>query len=228
MDKGKHVVGGTRGSVRRIGILVAAIMLFMTAAGPAVGAPADRSTSPVFDFATEQEIPGAEARMVRTNSGVNYYISTSGLEKGHTYTIWWVIFNNPDACDKADPEEDFCAIGDLFVDFPNDLTPNPEVNPAVMAGSGHVVGASGKGKFASHLREGQITSEHPLFVGGPGLLDARGAEIHLVVRSHGPLNPAAMPEQIKTFAGGCEVNLPAGMVPEELGECADVQFTVFK
>lgn len=203
------------GIVKRITVVVMATLLTLAAAGPAFGTgPADRSTSEVFDFADEQPIPGAEARMVRTDSGVGYYLSTLGLTAGHTVTIWWVIFNNPEFC-ATDP----CTVTDLFVE---------EVDAAVMGGSGHVVGASGHGRFASHLTEGQITTEHPAFTGGPGLTHPRGAEIHLVVRSHGPLNPESMPAQISSFEGGCDVNLPPGTVPSTIGECADLHFAVFK
>lgn len=203
------------GIMKRFAVVMMAAFLTLTLAGPAYGAgPADHSTSEVFDVADEQPIPGAKARMVRTDSGVGYYLSTSGLTAHHAFTVWWVIFNNPEFC-ATDP----CSVNDLFVE---------DVDAAVMVGSGHVVGASGHGRFASHLTEGQITTEHPAFTGGPGLTNARGAEIHLVLRSHGPLNPEAMPAQISTFEGGCEVNLDPGTVPSETGECSDLQFAVFK
>lgn len=209
--------------MKPITVLLAVLLLALTTMGPAWGTgPPDRETSDVFAFADEQPVDGAVATLTRTDFGVVYNIRTNGLEKGHAVTTWWVIFNNPEAC-AGD-----CSIEDLFVDFPVDLTPNPAVNPAVMSGGGHVVGASGRAAFASHLNEGQITNEHPLFVGGPGLTDARGAEIHLVLRSHGPLNPEALPEQISTFGGGCTLNLPAGTTPVNPGECADLQFAVFK
>lgn len=209
---------------KRVTVVVMATLLALAAAGPAFGADAaDRSTSDVFDFADEQPIPGAEARMIRTDSGVGYELHTSGLEKGHAVSIWWVIFNNPEFC-ATDP----CSVADLFVDFPTDLTPNPDVNPAVQAGGGHVIGASGKASFAGHLNEGQITNEHPAFIGGPGLTDARGAEIHLVVRSHGPVQPGLNHAMFNSFEAGCEVFLAAGIVPENPGECADQQFAVFK
>ena len=193
--------------------------LSMAAAASAANGP---EHSMVFTFVPEAPVDGAVAQLVRAGSGVAYNLRTSDLVPGHAISIWWVIFNNPEACDGD------CGIEDLFVDFPDDLTPNPDVNPAVMSGGGNVVGRSGRAGFAAHLNEGQITNEHPLFMDGPGLTDARGAEIHLVVRSHGPMVPAQMPGQISTFGGGCEVNLPAGTVPEAIGECADLQFAVFK
>lgn len=133
--------------------------------------------------------------------------------KGHAVSISWVIFNNPEACDGA------CAAAtDLF---------EPAVNAAVMSGGGNVVGDSGRSSFAAHLNEGEITNEHPAFEDGPGVTDARGAEIHLVVRSHGPKVEEHMPAQLKTFGAGCDDDVTPEM-PNEQGECADVQFAAFK
>jgi hypothetical protein len=58
-----------------------------------------------------------------------------------------------------------------------------------------------------------------------GLMDARKAEIHFVIRSHGPLIPGIIHEQISTFNAGC------GGFPPELGTpgpntCEDLQFAV--
>lgn len=140
-------------------------------------------------------------------------LRTAELVKGHAVSVWWVIFNNPDACDGD------CAVEDLFVD---------DVMAAVQSGGGHSVGGSGKAGLAGHLSEGEVTNEHPAFQGGPGLLDARGAEIHLVVRSHGPVQPGNNHQMYNSFEAGCMDFLPQGVMPEEKGECADVQFAVFK
>jgi len=41
---------------------------------------------------------------------------------------------------------------------------------------------------------GEITgSVHPAFLDSPGLLDARGAEIHVVLQHHGEILPGEMP-----------------------------------
>lgn len=207
--------------MKRITVLLTAMVLALVVVAPAWGSGhADRQTSDVQTFATGEVV--GQAQLVRTDSGVGYTLRTSDLVKGHAISIWWVIFNNPEACDGD------CGIEDLFVDFPADLTPNPDTNPAVMGGAGNVVGGSGIAAFAAHLNEGQITVEHPLFVGGPGLMDAREAEIHLVVRSHGPLQPGLNHAMFSSFEGGCEVELPPGTVPEDVGECSDLQAAGFE
>lgn len=35
-----------------------------------------------------------------------------------------------------------------------------------------------------------------------------------------------VPEMRSTYGGGCDTNLGQGEVPEETGECADLQFAV--
>lgn len=61
---------------------------------------------------------------------------------------------------------------------------------------------------------------------GAGLQEVRGAEIHLVIRGHGPAQGGALlVEQLATFNGGC-LNPPDG--GDVLGDdCVDVQFVVF-
>ncbi len=69
---------------------------------------------------------------------------------------------------------------------------------------------------SASLGEGEV----PGIVFGPGLLDAETAEIHLVVRTHGPRVEAVFADQVSTFGGGCE--------PMDAAPCDDVQFTIHK
>lgn len=177
------------------------------------GGSSDRHSSGVFWLSDGTQVEGADARLTQTDSGVSYNLRTTGLMNGHAVSIWWVIFNNPDACDGD------CGEADLF---------EPAVNAAVMSGGRNVVGGSGRWSFAAHLNEGEITNEHPAFQDGPGLMKPRMAEIHIVVRSHGPKLEEHMPEQLKTFGAGCTDFLEAGTMPTDEGECADVQFAAFK
>ena len=152
-------------------------------------APATKSKVDVIGFDSGNPIdPGvAVSKLVRTSHGVSMTIKTNTLEPG-TYTNWFVIFNDPTKClnDPCVPP------ADLFVDG---------VDGSLVFATGNVVGASGKGGFAAHLSEGDIRGA--LF--GPGLLDARVAEVRLTVRYHGPVIPALMPAQINSFGGGCSV-----------------------
>ncbi len=51
-----------------------------------------------------------------------------------------------------------------------------------------------------------------------GLTDPEGAEIHLVLRTHGPVIPELVNEQIHSFNRGCEVGEP------NVGICRNLQF----
>ena len=155
------------------------------------------STSDVYLW--NSTVVVGSSKIVRNQNGVNVTVNTSGLEPGNAVTIWLVIFNNPsecvDGCDGTDLE-------------------NPNVAGDVIYGAGHVVGGNGTAHFAAHLNEGD--SGGSLFPQpSPGLIDAETAEIHIVVRSHGPAIPGMIPEQIHTVEGDCDPNV-----------CEDVQFAI--
>lgn len=195
-------------------------MLTGTALAHGNGRPAaDRQSSDVYTFADPPDMPDmvGDARLTRTDSGVSYNLRTTGLEKGHATSIWWVIFNNPDEC-AAD-----CALPDLF---------NPDVAASVQSGGGNMVGASGNSAYAGHLSVGETTNPHPVVHGdlgppaidNPGLINPRGAEIHLVVRTHGELTPGLNHEMFNTFMAGCTTDDGGDGLNEN---CEDLQFAIF-
>ena len=141
--------------------------------------------------------------LVRTDNGLNMHLSTTGLEPG-AYTNWWIMFQHPEDC-GAGPG--FCG-GD-----PNDFTPGGPAQFGFGFAAGHVVGPTGEARFASHLSEGTVLMDDNL---DPVVVfeDARSAEIHLIVRHHGPADPGRIPEQIHTGEF------------DTLGPDADVQFSV--
>jgi glucose/arabinose dehydrogenase len=87
---------------------------------------------------------------------------------------------------------------------------NPDGRVSVQYAAGHVIDESGAGEFGGYLQEGDTSG---VINNGPGLLDATGANIILVVRDHGLADPARVEEQIHTF-GACN---PA---------CADLQISM--
>lgn len=110
-----------------------------------------------------------------------------------------------------------CAEADLF---------NPDVAASVQYAAGHVVGGSGSYHVGSYLSEGDrrgcALGDELLCA---GLIDAQEADVHFVVRTHGPALPEYLPQQIQSFGGAC------GNVPEEFGgggpnTCDDLQFAV--
>jgi hypothetical protein len=172
-----------------IRILVGVIGLL--AGSTVFAAGAARDTVDVIDFTSGVSIDSgvAVSNLVRTDHGVSMTIKTNMLDPG-AYTNWFVIFNDPSQCGSFP-----CGEGDL------DPSDSNGVGSSVAFATGNVVDASGEGGFAAHLSEGDTNGA--LF--GPGLLDSRAAEVHLIVRYHGPVIPALMPAQINSVGGGCFV-----------------------
>ena len=113
------------------------------------------------------------------------------LIPGNVYTAWWVFFNKPKRCASSP-----CAVSDLD---------NPDTEPSVVNVTGRVVGADGTADFGAFIGVGDTTGS----VFGPGLLEPMKAEIHLVVRTHGPAlldDPQQLREQLSMFNGGCPPN----------------------
>ena len=73
---------------------------------------------------------------------------------------------------------------------------NPDSSVSVQYAAGHVIDQDGAAEFGGHLQVGDTDG---VINGGPGLLDAQGANVVLVVRDHGPTDPGRVDEQIHTF-----------------------------
>ncbi|MCH8908426.1 MAG: hypothetical protein IH840_15170 [Candidatus Heimdallarchaeota archaeon] len=178
------------------------ILLFGVSIG---GAPANNSTSSVHWLNDLSEVSGASATLVRTDNGVSYTLHTSGLTSGDAVTNWWVIFNNPNACTNPIAEiGSLCGFPDLF---------NPDVAASILFATGHVVGNGDNANFGAYLMPGDNDGD---LIGGPGLLDPRGAEIHIIVRTHGEMIPSLVSGQISSVDVACDVNI-----------CEDLQATAF-
>ena len=162
-----------------------------------------------------------ESRLIRGINGISVNIVSSALRAGHTYTVWWIVFNNPEAC------ADGCDVNDLK---------DPEVNATVIWATGDAIARFGTGtgrisagQFTAHLNVGETPFPTDGGFGLPGdedgLLSAFSSEIHVVLRSHGPAIRGKVNKQITTFDGGCEEDV-APKTPIRKGECADIQFAI--
>lgn len=213
-------------------ILAIALLVAVFAVAGLAGASENASThgsSNVYWWWGDQ---AGSATIVRNDSGVSGTLSTSMSNNvadahGLTATVWIVVFNDPGACATSP-----CTEVDLF---------NAAVMPDVLYGAGNVVGGSESANFGFHRQAGDNSGSIADLFGMPtdngepfGLIDPRGAEIHYVVRTHGPKNPMYMPAQIQSYGGGCVANAPFGFPvpadPNDLylaeGECQDVQFAI--
>jgi len=177
------------GSVAGIGTSPQASSL---AASASTAQAADHDTVQVHVFPDGPVVPGASSTLVRSAGGVSIRLSTLGLAPG-AYTTWWVIFDDPSQCVGG------CGLDDL-VNGPLDVATG-------LFATGHVVGNNGKANFAAHLSVGDLSGLDPTAPGvfaGPGLLHPFEAEVHLVIRYHGPVIPGRVADQTKAFAGGCD------------------------
>ena len=153
------------------------------------------------------DIEGAESRLTREEDGMTLTVSTHSLDPG-AYTVWWVVFNNPEFCSGNCNGNDFG---------------NSNVDALVTYATGEVVGEDGIGKFRAYLAEGDTSGIDPVHAGfsgaGDGLIDSQKAEIHYVIRNHGPASddPDMLAEQLGTFNGGCMTDGLEGF------ECHDPQ-----
>lgn len=180
-----------------------------------------RSTSPVNSTWDSGTVLGRSA-LVRNENGISATFETTNLPAGGAVTLWFGVFNNPAACASSP------------------CTPDDAANPAVRAdflwGGGHNVGASGNGSFAGRLAVGDVSGSAFIEFGNPeaavGLVDPWGAEIILLLHSHGPAQTGqALKYQLTSFLGGCDVFLGGadgfadgpGDVPASVGQCATFQ-----
>lgn len=119
-------------------------------------------------------------------------VFTSGLTAG-AYTIWVVIFNQPENCAGGSGK---CGGGELT---------NPAVEGSIVYGTGSIVGEDKVANFHGSLSEGAPPAGISVNVPAGtfnGLKDSRKAEIHLVVRAHGAVKTGEASLQLSTF-GTC-------------------------
>ncbi len=137
-------------------------------------------------------VPAAGSQLIRTRDGVFMTLNTRGLNPGWVYTIWFGVFNNPRHCATRP-----CSAADFG--------PTNPVQGSRVNGGGRLIGPDGAASYGAFLGLGDTT----LAFDGPGLLNPKHAEIHLVVRSHGPasMDAGVLAEQLTTFNGGCPPNM---------------------
>lgn len=167
-------------------------------------------TFPVHDengseIEPSREVLGSKATLFITEGGSTMLLTTHGLTPGDAVTAWWVIFNHPDRCTDG-----VCGEDDVF-EFPE------EASVSVLNADGQVISDSGVVLFFDSLDANDTSAA--LF--GPGLVNLQAAEIHLVVRTHGPAQEDILEEQLSRVNGGCD--------PEPPHEpCQDLHFAIFK
>jgi hypothetical protein len=191
------------------------------------------STATVFDFFDpDNPNPVGSSTLLRKDDRLSMSLKTNALPAGHVATVWWVIFNNPEFCEgtpcgSADFDNPLVQADALFAAGKK----VPEARRPGHGGHHGHGGHFGNGrkpvtKFVGQLRPGE--TDRSIFtelfgIPGIGVIDPQKAEVHLVVRSHGPKLPGQVLEQMSTYLGGCTTELPGFTeMPDAPGECADV------
>ncbi len=146
-------------------------------------------TSNVMDASGAEKGYVGAAWLMRTEDGVRGRIMTKVSTAGDPYTLWIVVFNNPDACEGP------CNGPDIGI---------AEVGGSVYNGGGAISAPDGQLKKNGKPGGGGVVNldfvipAHPLpdglflLVGDPDGLHAGngyGAEIHLVIDKHPPIGP---------------------------------------
>jgi hypothetical protein len=220
-----------RRKILRAGIGIA-VMVLLISSMAASASPVSKSEQDVFwtpHSDQEGQVEGAYSTLIRNRNGVTMTYKTSGLDRGTVQTIWWVIFNNPEACEYGN-EINMCDEPDIF---------NPDTEASVMYAAGNVVGGNGKANFGGRLNVGDTSGclrdgvpvaleeglDELFFPCGDGLDDPMTAEIHLALHDHGPNIPGLTNEMLSTYDGGC-ANMGHPDEKEEregLNTCATIQ-----
>jgi hypothetical protein len=194
--------------------------------------PAQISTRNVY-WSWDSSTPIGTATLVRSASGITAIFQSQGVPAGQAVTLWMIVFNNPENCDSTP-----CAnIAAAPNEFPPDLF-NPSVAGDFYFASGHVT-SGGQTTLGGHLRVGDLRGSGRVEVGIDGgipLMDPFKAEVLLAVHSHGPaLRGTELQRQLSSFLGGCQAFLgPVGFaagpgdVPDAVGECSTMQFSVHR
>lgn len=179
-----------------------------------------QSESDVFNPIRDQVV--GKSYLIRTFSKIIGRYESYDLEPGHVYTLWWVVWNNPHACKIPGACEN------------NDMGNAVSIDVEIMYAGGQVAESDGILSFTTHLNAGDpsrsINSMHGLApAGGLQFGKTFSAEVHLILRSHGPAIPGMLNAQLRNYYGGCvspSQILPNSEIPDQAGECANIEIAV--
>lgn len=154
--------------------------------------------SNVHTFDTGIAVAGA-ATLLRDNNSVDLRVQMSGLDTNSAYTLWWIIFNNPEECTTGEAPT-LCGAGDLNPDRDGEGI-NP-VDRGVRNAAGFITGLDGTANVQGRLAEGTPPGG-PAAAGFGQLNDSVGAEIHIVVQTHGTPLVGSVADQMTVPGAAC-------------------------
>lgn len=155
-----------------------------------------------------------EATLKRGEDWIETTIETSSLPAG-AYTVWWVVFDTPDGCSEI------CDDDDLL---------NPDAGVSAFWATGGVVEGDGTATFSARYQVGDDLGEQDAQqILGDGSLDTSRAEVHNIIKYHGPASsdPATLRSQTTTLLGECDEGANAIDLGPPFGvQCFDPQHVV--
>lgn len=179
----------------------------------------------------ENEYAGSSATLRRfmvDDPRLEADLTITNLTEGNVYTFWWIIFNNDEACVSTPNDEGKPRCGfDDFTAAQEDATVQSFAYGFPGPDGGAVAPADGTVTFPT--RTYRITDMEGVGNANKGLTDVAGAEVHLLVRDHGPelaQDSEFYDAQFTTYFGGC-ANAPPEIGAMGPNECAEIAFTIF-
>jgi len=166
--------------------------------------PLSTAMSPVVDTAT-----GA-VRLNRTRNELWASVHVTDLNPNSAFTLWAAVFNRPEGCTTNPAGPVHCSAADFVP------VPNPARSSAFNIGA-FVTDSSGTANVNVHIPRGTPPDGASVLWGLGGIFDngvrpgleagnGFGAEVHVVIRAHGAINPMAIAAQLSKFNGGCPPN----------------------
>ncbi len=149
-------------------------------------------------FGTSIAVPGA-GTLLRSGNSLDLRVQMSGLDTNAAYTLWWIIFNNPEECTTGAAPA-LCGSGDLDPDR-DGAGINP-VDRGVRNAAAFLTGLDGTANIVARLHEGPAPTG-PAAAGFGQLNDSVGAEIHIVIQTHGAPLAGSVATQMTIPGGVC-------------------------
>lgn len=194
---------------------------------------ADYVDAPVYQFGSHQRV--GHSTLLRSPTGLSFHVATSGPADGseldgHLLSIWLLVFNRGEYCTTEGGRDGLphCGLDDLV----SVLSGGPNTAQIdIVYATGKIVGSGGNTQFAGFVKEGDI--KQTTF--SLGLVDSSQAEIHVLVRSHGPFASGVgqysgdLSESVGSFIDGCQGitgSTDLGTIPLAEGQCNDIFYSV--
>jgi hypothetical protein len=212
--------------------LLGLLLILVSLLGISPQSKAQEGPEQTFQIKALSPVPGqpymdsatGAVRLNRTRNELWGSVHVTDLDPNSAFTIWAAIFNRPEACITNPAGPVHCGMADLLA------MPNPARASAFNVGAFVTGSVPGTANVSVHIRSGAPPDGAFILFGEGGLNDngvrpgihegnGFGAEVHLVIRAHGPIIAAMISDQLSKLNGGCPPNIGS--------TCSNVQVATF-